>query len=186
MCGERLERRPVLAALLSGEHAGHLHLGGEHGHGQLGTAAGSGASSTALRTLSCGASTCCGSLTVTRSTPSSPSRFSCWIVTAPVAASVRGRAFPPCGPCCARAEASSSASPRARHATLLETFDRLWTASELARRWSAYRNPGRDGVGEHRRLEEAALARDADTAAEVLAQHLTLTAAGLAGGAHHA
>ncbi|MFF4119715.1 GntR family transcriptional regulator [Streptomyces sp. NPDC001714] len=59
---------------------------------------------------------------------------------------------------------------------LLETFDRMWTASELARRWSAHRNPGRDGVGEHRRLEEAALARDADTAAEVLVQHLTQTA----------
>ncbi|MFI5776377.1 GntR family transcriptional regulator [Nocardia sp. NPDC051570] len=62
---------------------------------------------------------------------------------------------------------------------LLETFDRLWTASELARRWSARRNPDRDGVEEHRRLEEAALARDADTAAETLARHLTLTAAGL-------
>ncbi|GAA4289930.1 GntR family transcriptional regulator [Streptomyces violaceoruber] len=62
---------------------------------------------------------------------------------------------------------------------LLETFDRLWTASELARRWSTHRNPGRDGVEEHRRLEEAALARDADTAAEVRVRHLTLTAEGL-------
>ncbi|MYW02014.1 GntR family transcriptional regulator [Streptomyces sp. SID3343] len=62
---------------------------------------------------------------------------------------------------------------------LLETFDRMWTASELARRWSAHRNPDRDGVLEHRRLEEAALARDADTAAEVLTRHLTQTAAGL-------
>lgn len=62
---------------------------------------------------------------------------------------------------------------------LLDTFDRLWTASELARRWSAHRNPGRDGAEEHRRLEEAALARDADTAAAVLIQHLTLTAAAL-------
>lgn len=62
---------------------------------------------------------------------------------------------------------------------LLETFDRLWTASELARRWSARRNPDRDGVKEHRGLEEAALARDADTAAAVLVQHLTLTAAAL-------
>ncbi|MFI9272147.1 GntR family transcriptional regulator [Kitasatospora sp. NPDC052896] len=68
---------------------------------------------------------------------------------------------------------------------LLETFDRMWTASELARRWSAHGNPHRDGVGEHRRLEEAALARDADTAAEVLAQHLTLTVAGLTGRTHH-
>ncbi|MVO85311.1 FCD domain-containing protein [Streptomyces sp. p1417] len=64
---------------------------------------------------------------------------------------------------------------------LLETFDRMWIASELARRWSSLRLPDRDGAREHRRLEEAALARDADTAAEVLAQHLTLTAAGLTG-----
>ncbi|MEV0700265.1 GntR family transcriptional regulator [Saccharopolyspora sp. NPDC050389] len=62
---------------------------------------------------------------------------------------------------------------------LLETFDRMWTASELARRWSAHRTPDRDHVGEHRRLEEAALARDADAAADALTQHLTLTAAGL-------
>ncbi len=64
---------------------------------------------------------------------------------------------------------------------LLETFDRMWTASELARRWAAQRDPDRDAVGEHRQLEEAALARDADTAAEVLARHLTLTAAALTG-----
>jgi DNA-binding GntR family transcriptional regulator len=62
---------------------------------------------------------------------------------------------------------------------LLETFDRMWTASELARRWSGYRNPDRDHLGEHRRLEETALARDADAAAEALTRHLTLTAAGL-------
>lgn len=43
------------------------------------------------------------------------------------------------------------------------------------------RNPDRDGAKEHRRLEEAALARDADTAAAVLVQHLTLTAAALTG-----
>ncbi|WP_432035395.1 GntR family transcriptional regulator [Streptomyces cucumeris] len=68
---------------------------------------------------------------------------------------------------------------------LLETFDRMWTASELARRWSAHRHPDRDHADEHRRLEEAALARDAHTAAEVLAQHLTQTAAGLTDRAHH-
>ncbi|OXM75315.1 GntR family transcriptional regulator, partial [Amycolatopsis sp. KNN50.9b] len=62
---------------------------------------------------------------------------------------------------------------------LLETFDRMWTASELARRWAARRTPGRDGGDEHRRLEETALARDADAAAEALVQHLTLTAAAL-------
>ncbi|MFD6336926.1 GntR family transcriptional regulator [Streptomyces sp. NPDC060131] len=67
---------------------------------------------------------------------------------------------------------------------LLETFDRMWTASELARRWSAHRDPDRDGVAEHRRLEEAALARDADAAAEVLTRHLTRTAAGLTGCIH--
>ncbi|MFC6880879.1 MULTISPECIES: GntR family transcriptional regulator [Actinomadura] len=67
---------------------------------------------------------------------------------------------------------------------LLDTFDRLWTASELARRWSAQRNPGRDGIAEHRRLEEAALARDADAAAETLIQHLTLTATALADPVH--
>ncbi|WP_030567746.1 GntR family transcriptional regulator [Streptomyces aureocirculatus] len=68
---------------------------------------------------------------------------------------------------------------------LLETFDRMWIASELARRWSALRRPDRDGAREHRRLEETALARDADTAAEVLAQHLTLTATGLTDRADH-
>ncbi|ONI76423.1 GntR family transcriptional regulator [Actinosynnema sp. ALI-1.44] len=62
---------------------------------------------------------------------------------------------------------------------LLETFDRLWLASELTRRWSTHRNPDRDGAEEHWRLEEAALARDADAAAELLAHHLTQTAAGL-------
>ena len=67
---------------------------------------------------------------------------------------------------------------------LLDTFDRLWTASELARRWSAHRAPGRDGVAEHRRLEEAALARDADTAAEVLTEHLTQTVADLTSRPH--
>ncbi|MFD8786896.1 GntR family transcriptional regulator [Kitasatospora sp. NPDC059599] len=62
------------------------------------------------------------------------------------------------------------------NAVLLEAFDRMWTASELARRWSAHRAPGRDGIAEHRRLEETTLARDADTAAELLTQHLALTA----------
>ncbi|WP_267246467.1 GntR family transcriptional regulator [Streptomyces sp. PR69] len=68
---------------------------------------------------------------------------------------------------------------------LLETFDRMWTASELARRWSAHHNPDRDYAGEHRRLEEAALSRDADTAAEVLTRHLTQTAAGLTARTDH-
>jgi DNA-binding GntR family transcriptional regulator len=66
------------------------------------------------------------------------------------------------------------------NSVLLDAFDRMWTASELARRWSTQRNPHRDGLEEHRRLEEAALARDADTAAELLARHVATTAAVLA------
>ncbi|WP_433274607.1 GntR family transcriptional regulator [Actinosynnema sp. CS-041913] len=65
------------------------------------------------------------------------------------------------------------------NAVLLETFDRMWLAGELTRRWAADRTPGRDHVTEHRHLEEATLARDADTAAVLLARHLTLTVAGL-------
>ena len=64
---------------------------------------------------------------------------------------------------------------------LLETFDRLWTASELARRWSADRGPGRDHLAEHALLEETALARDADAAAEALVRHLGLTTDALTG-----
>ncbi|GLY07881.1 GntR family transcriptional regulator [Actinoplanes sp. NBRC 101535] len=67
------------------------------------------------------------------------------------------------------------------NAVLLDTFDRLWLASELARRWSGRRNPDRDAAGEHRRIEEATLAHDADLAARLLTEHLTLTTAGLAG-----
>jgi len=62
---------------------------------------------------------------------------------------------------------------------LLETFDRLWTASELARQWSALSNPGRDAIAEHRAIEEAALARDADLAADLLGRHVGRTAAAL-------
>ncbi|MBM9505452.1 GntR family transcriptional regulator [Streptomyces sp. KK5PA1] len=67
------------------------------------------------------------------------------------------------------------------NSVLLDTFERMWTASELARRWSVLRTPDRDHATEHRQLEEAALARDADRAAELLARHLTLTAEGLTG-----
>ncbi|WP_062987120.1 FCD domain-containing protein [Nocardia anaemiae] len=63
---------------------------------------------------------------------------------------------------------------------MLGTFDRLRVASELTRRWSAHRDPDRDSIDEHRRLEEAALARDTDTAADILTRHLTLTMAALA------
>jgi DNA-binding GntR family transcriptional regulator len=65
------------------------------------------------------------------------------------------------------------------NAVLLETFDRMWLGGELARRWSARRAPDRDGVAEHGQLEEAALARDSDAAAALLARHLSLTATGL-------
>ncbi|MEU7876547.1 GntR family transcriptional regulator [Dactylosporangium sp. NPDC049140] len=63
---------------------------------------------------------------------------------------------------------------------LLETFDRLWTASELARRWSARAAPGRDHATEHRAIEEAALARAADRAAELLRIHVSRTVEALA------
>jgi DNA-binding GntR family transcriptional regulator len=63
---------------------------------------------------------------------------------------------------------------------LLGTFDRLWTASELARRWSALSNPGRDAAAEHRAIEEASLLRDADRAAALLCRHVRNTAAVLA------
>lgn len=62
---------------------------------------------------------------------------------------------------------------------LLSAFDRLWTDSELARRWSTVNNPGRDGAGEHRAIEEAALVRDAGLAADLLRSHLSRTAVGL-------
>ena len=63
---------------------------------------------------------------------------------------------------------------------LLATFDRLWTDSELARRWYALSTPGDDAVAEHRAIEEAALVRDADLAADLLGRHLGRTAAALA------
>ena len=62
---------------------------------------------------------------------------------------------------------------------------RIWPAmaipadSELARRWSTLNSPGRDGKAEHRAIEEAALARNADLAADLLHRHLSRTAAGL-------
>ncbi|RIX28985.1 GntR family transcriptional regulator [Amnibacterium setariae] len=62
---------------------------------------------------------------------------------------------------------------------LLEMSDRLWTATELARRWSVHRTPDRRFVDEHRALERAALQRDADAGQRLLAEHLGHTAAGL-------
>jgi DNA-binding GntR family transcriptional regulator len=62
---------------------------------------------------------------------------------------------------------------------LLESFERLWTASELARHWAGSAAPERDYIGEHAALEQAALDRDADRAEQLLAQHLMQTAATL-------
>jgi DNA-binding GntR family transcriptional regulator len=62
---------------------------------------------------------------------------------------------------------------------LLEAFDRMWTATELARRWSASIQPLRDAKGEHASLEAAALARDADTAVRLLTSHILGTATAL-------
>lgn len=67
------------------------------------------------------------------------------------------------------------------NAVMLETFDRLWVASELVRVWATDLAAPRDHGAEHRALEEAALARDADTAADLLARHVCRTAAGLLG-----
>jgi DNA-binding GntR family transcriptional regulator len=65
------------------------------------------------------------------------------------------------------------------NATLLDTFERLWDASELTRQWSGAANPDRDAMGEHAALENACLDRDADRAAELLRAHLTQTVAAL-------
>lgn len=62
---------------------------------------------------------------------------------------------------------------------LLEAADRLWSASELARRWSSARAPQRDADAEHGALEEAVLDRDAARAAQVLVRHVGLTASAL-------
>ncbi|WP_254406955.1 GntR family transcriptional regulator [Streptomyces sp. GMY02] len=62
---------------------------------------------------------------------------------------------------------------------LLDGFDRMWTASELARRWSGAIVPERDGTKEHAALEAAALSRDADRAAGLLARHILRTAQSL-------
>ena len=65
------------------------------------------------------------------------------------------------------------------NAVLLESFERLWTAGELARRWSLNADPTRDYLGEHAALEQAALDRDADRAAELLTRHVLHTVAAL-------
>jgi DNA-binding GntR family transcriptional regulator len=62
---------------------------------------------------------------------------------------------------------------------LLDSVDQLWTASEVARHWSGRTDPGRDAAAEHAALEAAALERDPGRAAELLARHITRTAAAL-------
>lgn len=63
---------------------------------------------------------------------------------------------------------------------LLAIFDRLWTDGELARRWAAALSSlDRDALAEHRAIEEAALARDADLATELLRRHVGWTAVAL-------
>lgn len=62
---------------------------------------------------------------------------------------------------------------------LLAIFERLWTDSELARRWAALSIPDRDARAEHRAIEEAAVGRDADLAVDLLRRHLGRTAAAL-------
>ncbi|MBB4688113.1 GntR family transcriptional regulator [Amycolatopsis jiangsuensis] len=62
---------------------------------------------------------------------------------------------------------------------LLDTFERLWTASELYRRWSGESAPDRDHLAEHAELEGLALRREGERAAEVLVRHLSRTAADL-------
>lgn len=62
---------------------------------------------------------------------------------------------------------------------LLDTFERLWTAGELSRRWSAVSAPARDYLAEHRRLEQLALSRQGEAAAGALVAHLTATATAL-------
>jgi DNA-binding GntR family transcriptional regulator len=63
---------------------------------------------------------------------------------------------------------------------LLDTFDRMWISSELVRRWSASITPDRDSLTEHAKLERAALSREGDQAADLLARHTGRTAAVLA------
>ena len=65
------------------------------------------------------------------------------------------------------------------NAPLLDTFDRMWTASELARHWAGSAVPTRDAAREHAELEATALARDVGCAADLLVGHLTLTAESL-------
>jgi DNA-binding GntR family transcriptional regulator len=59
---------------------------------------------------------------------------------------------------------------------LLRFRDVLSDQCERYRRWSIRNKPGRDVAGEHRRLAEAVLARDAERAVQELAAHYWRTA----------
>lgn len=65
------------------------------------------------------------------------------------------------------------------NAALLDTFERLWNASELTRLWASRATPDRDHAAEHAALERACLERDPDRAAALLFSHLDHTAAAL-------
>jgi len=55
--------------------------------------------------------------------------------------------------------------------------DELFSAAELYRRWTRYRRDvQRDVIAEHRALAEACLARDADLAVSLMAEHIQRTA----------
>jgi DNA-binding GntR family transcriptional regulator len=55
--------------------------------------------------------------------------------------------------------------------------DELFAAAELYRRWTRYRRDvQRDVIAEHRRIAEACLARDADLAVDLMAEHIQRTA----------
>lgn len=59
--------------------------------------------------------------------------------------------------------------------TLLDICARLWSASELYRRWSLPQDSRRDVADEHFRLMSAALARDASGAVDLLLAHMYRT-----------
>jgi DNA-binding GntR family transcriptional regulator len=65
--------------------------------------------------------------------------------------------------------------------TLLDICARLWSATELYRRWSLPHDARRDLPGEHAALMTAALARDVPTATELLLAHMRRTTDGLRG-----
>lgn len=65
---------------------------------------------------------------------------------------------------------------------LLEMTESLRDATALYRRWAVAREPRRDGIDEHRAIMEAALAGDAEAAANALRRHYERTAEILSAG----